>query len=260
MKAATVLTDRVEEAWDLYCSEDYKSVIEMEKGSDIQELQALARLESDVLYRRNVKDTEREESGPFSGLLHAMKLYHSYRYDSAANELGKWLINKGYYSRLISNRFTDCCYRARQFDLLFTVSGKMIKNGADTPEWIEACLTALYETGKYEEGAKLYRRFEKKIKDTNVIHKAALCLFHSEDFSRSEKLLLKIHEQITGRKYKDGFQEAKKRYESKIKDIQKLEQSCESEQDKMELGMVYLFAGNYSKAMKMFQQMLPSEN
>lgn len=237
-------------AWDLYGEGRYQDIIELEDSdnTDVQDLQNLARLE---LGRPMQKSAS---AGLFADLVGAMSRYHGGQYEKAVMELSNWLLHRGYYCELVLDRFYYCCDRCQRFDLLYTVCSKLIKGGHRQPEILGGYLLGAHESGRHDQVIQGFESFGKAIKRSYVLHRVALSYIHLNRNQEAESMLLSLYQALSGKPYKSNFADYKKRYASILKDLlQKEKEGKLQRNDRLELGMAHLFAGQYGQALQIFQ-------
>ncbi|MCB1138871.1 MAG: hypothetical protein KDK23_08955, partial [Leptospiraceae bacterium] len=179
--------------------------------------------------------------------------------EKSAMELSRWLLNRGYHSELILDRFTFSCSQSERFDLLFTVCSKLIKAGHGHDAILGGYLLGAHETGKHEQAVKGYESFGQKIRKTNVLHRVALSYIQLRKNSQAETMLMALYRSLAGKSYELDLEQYRKEYSQKLPALLKEEKQGQLPASRqMELGMAHLFSGHYDRAIQVFQSMAAS--
>ena len=240
------------EAWELYSKEQYGRVLELvsqERTAELQDLGLLAALEVD----RNVRQ---QPSGLslFSPLAKGMLAYFDGNYGLASTILGTWLESKNYFSKVALERFIQSAILSGRFDLLKGVSLKFMDR---QPYWdlaIHPLFLALHHLRQHKEAVFLFEKYREHFSELNLLQKAACSMIQIGRYNDGERILIALHQKITGVEYELNYEEVKSRYQDTIRRIPEMEMDKNlSPKEQMNLGMAYLFSGRYGDALRVFQ-------
>jgi len=251
LKTVTSL-ESILEAWDLYANRKFEAIVSHEEYShspskDLRDLARLGQLE----ISRSTTDPEGELFAP---LVQAMRQYWKGHYSDACALLGQWLETREYHTAMILDRFLECAFLCDQYRPAFQILNKFIKIPYYRDRLADDIVRSAHHAGLDKEAVGLYRDLAGSIRDQSVHQKAALSMVKLGLFRDAEKLLIKLFEKITGKKYgysEDQFDALRSKYSERASTIEK--QKRASSEDVMELGLAYLFSSRYDEALRLFE-------
>lgn len=251
----------IEKTWELYAEQRFQDILHLSPEShgdlSLAEMQRLARLELGTGRETSAHTSDRD--GMFAELYRAMSSYHQRNFEMASKGLGGWILNRGYYGNWLVDRFVDSCRRSGQFDLLFRVASRLIQTN-QSPRVAEAVFLSLYHLNRYEEALKIFDTYREHFRDGALLQYAGECLLKLKRFEEAERFFLAVFKQMTGKEYQDRYEEVRSRYMKALPQLKTLEKKKGiSDQDWMEIGMAYLFSGEYARALEVFQKIKQSK-
>lgn len=249
-------SELIERTWELYSQQKFQEIVSVADGlndTSLAEIQHLALME--LGQHRDFTPTG---DGMFGELYRAMHSYHKRNFETASRGLGRWILNRGYYGQWLLDRFVESCRRSSQFDLLFRVAGRLIQTNK-SPQVTGAVFLALYHLGKYEDALKIFDSYREHFSDGSLMQYAGECLMKLQRYDEAERFFLALFKKMSGRDYQNNYEEVRDRYLKAMPDLKALEKKQGlSEEEWMEIGMGYLFSGDYTRALDIFQNIKKS--
>lgn len=247
----------VTEAWDLYADREFNKILEMCHGEDGDpgDLHFLASLE---VYGPNGRRPT--QNGLFSVLGEGMLAYHRGNVRDACEKLAHWLIEKSYYTDLILDRFFESARVSEKYDVLYKVSGKLLKE-QNHKSAIAPYFHAAFALEYHQDAVNIFEKYREHFNDGSLLQKVAVSLIHTGRYRDAERILLALHKRITGSDYEIKYDQVKARYSSVIENLSSNNRTDKdkkrmTDDEQMELGMAYLFNGDYAHATQIFQDLL----
>lgn len=241
-------------AWDLYAEGKYDEVLSQyhSENESLNDLILLAQIELG-------RPTRSPTNTLFASLAESMLLSHKKDFLGASVGLGRWLLEKSYYSPRVIERFVEATSRTQNYSLQLAVLRRFLDIKAYHSIILRPLFLASYELGKYKEAIAIFEKFRSVLADAPTTQKYALSLLHIERYEDAEQILLGEYRRITGQPYELNYEKARERYKPLISKIPELEKRRnESPRTAMELGMAYLFSHRYDEALKVFERVLRS--
>jgi tetratricopeptide (TPR) repeat protein len=116
-----------------------------------------------------------------------------------------------------------------------------------------------FHLDRHDEALKLFENYREHFNDAGLLQKVAFSLMHAGRYKDAERMLIALYEKMTGAKYALQFDSIKNRYVKTIQEIPSLENRKDLNSDeKMQLGMAYLFSERYNEALSIFQSISKS--
>lgn len=248
--------ETIEKAWEFYVQEKFQDVLNLARAP--HEDQSLSEMRRLALLELGKADQEKPAAGKeglFGELYRAMSSYHQRNFENASKSLGGWILNRGYYSNWLLDRFMESCRRSSQFDLLFRVSSRLIQTNRN-PRVAEAIFLSLYHLGRHEEALKIFDTYREHFADGPLLQYAGECLMKLQRYAEAERFFLAVVKKITGKDYQDRYEEIRDSYMKSLPELMRLEKKKGlSNEEWMDIGMGYLFSGDYARALDIFQKL-----
>jgi len=235
---------------ELYLAGDFEKVYNQTFDSVEPEFHALHLLAGFELGFQS----EGEATGSYAPLVEGMRAFYHKNYRLASTSIASWLIKSDTVSSMILRRFIHSAEHSANFGLLYSVGKRFISNKEYRTILAEPLLKSAYQLQKHQEVVELFEKYREFYTDQDVIFQVAFCLMQLERFDEAERFLLFLYKKVNGTDYELNYDEVKARYSGVIKDIPRLEKIKEqlSDEEKMELGMAYIFSSRYGDALEIF--------
>jgi hypothetical protein len=268
---------RVLTAWDLYADGDWPALIALESAAaqnapasktrdfdaddarhDIADLIAAARYEAaDGAYDPG---KAAHQKSLFGMLREGMAACYRHEYTEAADLLGCWLLERDYYAPVTLRRFIDAALAGARYRLLGEVCKKFLARPALQKAALEGFFLAAFHQDRHKEAVLLFEKFREQFDDAVLMQKAALSLMRLERYQDAEALLAPLHARVSGADYQMRYDEVRASYSAAIQNRATLAKKANrSYEESMELGMAYLFSGEYDRALHVFQGLMKSQ-
>ncbi len=250
LKTITSL-ESVLEAWDLYSHRKFDAILAHAEyaespSRDLRDLRRLAELE---VHRKS----SAPEGDLFAPLVLAMQAYFDVRYAEAERLLGRWLEEKEYHTALILERFLECAFTCDRYQDAYHILKKFIKIPYYKDRLADDIVRSAHHSDLHKEAVAHYRDLAGSIREHAIHQKAALSMVRLGMFREAERLLIKLFEKITGKKYgysEEQFDALRKEYADRAGQIDRKKATAD---DVMELGLAYLFSSRYDEALRLFE-------
>jgi len=239
-------------AWDLYASGSYEEIRARFNGKEsleTQDIRGLAGLEL------GEKLGAHASKGPFASLLEGMNAYHEKNDKLAAQSLGSWLLKKDFFNSLILRRFIAAARKTENYSLLYAVARKHIDNKAYRETLAGPLLYAAYQLKKYAEVTRYFETYREFYRDRDDLQLVSFSLMRLGRYADAERFMLSLYKKIRGADYQLNYEKVRESYQPLIKRIPEIEKQGKklNREERMELGMAYLFNSEYRKALKIFE-------
>ncbi len=251
------LINQVENLWDLYKEKKYEVIIrELENknfnelSDNLKELYFLTTLELDS----NVKVIA--TNGIFKELLSAMNDFKNHNFLYAANKLAKWLLNKGFYTDLIIERFFYSAKESQQYSLIIKVCEHFLNKKYIQPFFIKEMFYAYFNLKQYDDALRIFE-FYREMFDENDLQMVAIILMKLRKFKEAERILLGVYKKITGKDYQNNYEKYEEYYKYKYKELKEkfLNNKIQDDKELTEYAMSCLFSGDYRTALQLFTEL-----
>lgn len=248
------LMNQVEELWDLYKEKKFQVITKEfqnrninEMADNLKELYFLSILELDPSVK--ILPT----NGIFKDLLSAMHDYKNKNYLYAANKLAKWLLNKGFYSEMIIERFFSSAKESQQYNLIVKVCELFLSKKNFNSFYIKEMFYAHFNLKQYEEAIKVFE-FYREMFDENDLQVVGIILMKLRKFKEAERILLGVYKKITGKDYQNNYEKYEEYYKGKYKELKEkyINNKIHDDKELTEYAMSCLFHGDYRTALQLF--------
>lgn len=252
--------DQILAAWDLYADAAWSDLAGLDDSgsADIADLIALARYEAtDGVFDPG---PAKNPTGLFGSLRAGMRACYEHDYARAADLLGRWLLEKEYYSAGVLQRFRDAALIAEAYALLGQVSKKFLGKPAFQKAAVEGFFLAQFHQDRHKEALLIFEKFREQFDDAILLQKAALSMMRVDRYQDAEALLAPLYTRLTGAQYQMRYDEIRADYSDAINNRAALaKKSNRTFEESMQLGMAYLFSSEYDRAMQVFQALMKSQ-
>lgn len=250
-------SELIERTWELYSQQKFQEVLSVADDSgdtSLAEMHHLALLELG-----QHRDFTPPGDGLFGELYSAMQSYHKRNFETASKGLGGWILKRGFYGSWLLDRFVESCRRSSQFDLLFRVTSRLIQTNR-SPRVAEGVFLSLYHLGKYEEALQIFDTYREHFSDGSLMQYAGICMMKLHRYDEAERFFLALFKKMNGRDYQNNYEAVRDRYARAMPELKKLEKKQGlTDAEWMEIGMGYLFSGDYSRALDIFTRLKKSK-
>ncbi len=260
-KSVSSSVPEIVEAWELYADGSYAELTERFTNSELGAVRDLCSLAVLADGGTPAKRGKSKDVSIFTDLLRGMELYSVAEYDQAALSLGEWLLKRDYYCETVLTAFIDAARCAGEYGLL----GRVCKRFVDRPAYqkftAEPLFLSVFHADRPKEAVLIFEKFREHFDDQVVLQKVALALLRLERYSDAERLLMPLYAKLTGAKYDPSrrYEDAVSDYAPAIRNKAKLAgKKDRSFEESMELGMAYLFSGEYDQALSVLQTLQKS--
>lgn len=242
-------------AWELYASGQFEKISENPEyndspSEDLRDLCQLALLET----TGRMADPQ---GSLFAELMRGMRDYKSGHMRAAAETLGTWLLQKDYHTSHVVDRFVQAAFQSEMHRLSYDVLCKFVRIPAFKERIAGELIRSAHHAGLHREAVQHYRDYATAVPDMNVHQKAALSMIHTGLEREGEKILLRLFERITGKRYAPPsdaeFDALRKRYSGIEKNV--AEKKHPTQDDLMDVGLSHLFHGRYDAALHIFESL-----
>lgn len=242
-------------AWELYAAGEFERIAANpdyhdSPSEDLRDLCQLALLETSGYM-------DESEGALFAQLMRGMRDFRQGQMRAAAETLGSWLLDKEYHTSHVLDRFLTAAFAAELYRLAYDVLCKFVRIPAFRERVAGDLIRAAHHAGLHREAVQLYRDFANHLPDMNAHQKAALSMIHTGHAREGEKLLLRLFERVTGKRYappsEAEFDELRKRYSGIEKQVQAKPRPTAD--DLMDVGLSHLFHGRYDAALHIFESL-----
>ncbi len=193
----------------------------------------------------------------FAQLMRGMHDYKSGHMRAAAETLGSWLLEKEYHTSHVVDRFIAAASKAEMHRLCYEVLCKFVRIPAFKERIAGDLIRSAHHAGLHREAVQHYRDYATALPDMNVHQKAALSMIQVGLEREGEKILLRLFERITGKRYAPPsdaeFDALRKRYSGIEKSV--AEKKHPTQDDLMDVGLSHLFHGRYDAALHIFESL-----
>lgn len=247
-------SELIEKTWELYSEKKFQDIVSVTAGhtdSSLNEIHHLALLELGKSH-----SFKPSNSGLFIDLYRAMQFYHQNKFENASEQLANWILNRGFYGQWLLDRFVDSCRRSSQYQLLFRVASKLMQTRKSQPV-AEAIFYSLYQMQKYDEAIRFFDTYREFFKDqSQFMQYAGQCLMKLKRYDEAERCFLALYKNLSGMDYQNRYEEYRSRYQKAMPELKNLEKKKGlTNSEWMEIGMGYLFSGDYNRALDIFEKM-----
>jgi tetratricopeptide (TPR) repeat protein len=243
------------QAWELYQDGAFEALYESCRNAAQPELAELGMLAALELDRYPGKVDEPESL--FTPLRLGMEAYQRGDYRNAAEFLGRWLLQKDFYSDLIFDRFFFAAASAERHELIEEVARKHLTKKATRGPAARGLFQSLYARSRYKECLALAEKSREDFMQSEYLQKIALANMQLGRFQEAEQILLPAYERLAGRPYRQRYDEVRAEYADSIRNIESLARKKDrSSSENLELGMALLFSQRYKEALKLFESLL----
>ncbi|MBW7857438.1 MAG: hypothetical protein H3C43_03885 [Leptonema sp. (in: Bacteria)] len=247
-------SELIEKTWELYSEKKFQDIVSVTAGQNdhsLTEIHHLALLELGKSHNFTPTNT-----GLFNELYQAMQHYHQKNFENASEKLANWILNRGFYGQWLLDRFVDSCRRSSQFQLLFRVASKLMQTRKSQPV-AEAIFYSLYRMEKYDEAIRFFDTYREFFKDQGqFLQYAGECFMKLKRYDEAERCFLALYKKLSGMDYQNRYEEYRSRYKKAMPELKTLEKKNGlTDSEWMEIGMGYLFSGDYNRALNIFEKM-----
>lgn len=251
------ILDQIEYFWDLYKEKKYHEIIKElknlnsnEMDESLKELYYLAMIEIDSTYK--VYPT----NGIFKELVSGMYDFKNQNYLYATNKLSKWLLNKGFYTDLILDRFFISAKDAHQYNLILRVCEHFLNQKNYNSLFVKEMFYAYFNLRQYENAIKIFELYREMF-DDNDLQVVGIILLKLKKFKEAERILLGVYKKITGREYQNQYEKYEEYYKSKHKVLKEkyIKNQIEDDRELIEFAMSCLFTGDYRTSLQIFSEL-----
>ncbi len=263
-QAAAIQSEALLAAWDLYADGNWQALLDLESdrasapGEDVADLIAAGRYEfADGAFDPGVSTGG--DKSLFGALRDGLSACYRHEYPEAADLLGRWLSERDYYAASILRRFVDAALSGARYRLLGEVCKRFVGKPALQQIALEGFFLSNFHLERHKEAVLVFEKFREHFDDAILLQKAALSLMRLGRYQEAEALLAPLCAQLSGADFQMRYEEVRESYSQSIQNRAKLaKKSNRSFEESMELGMAYLFSGEYDRALEIFQGLMNS--